>query len=108
MDLDPFAAKSFKLQSFSLSIRSRPGSIFGKMNPTVSRLLLLLLTLLSLALTDMERDVTTGASAKGARKYDAGPAAGISVRFRSLQPPREYLIACSLHCDLELLKKITG
>ena len=33
MELDPFAVKSFKLQSFSLSIRSRPDSILGKNEP---------------------------------------------------------------------------
>jgi hypothetical protein len=33
MDLDPFAAKSFKLHSFSLSIRWRPGSVLGKNEP---------------------------------------------------------------------------
>lgn len=33
MERDPFAVKSFKLQSFSLSIRSRPDSILGKNEP---------------------------------------------------------------------------
>jgi hypothetical protein len=33
MELDPFAVKSFRLQSFSLSIRSRPDSILGKNEP---------------------------------------------------------------------------